>query len=48
MYLRKVAIVKDGAFWRVRLYHCGTWITLRGLYNTRRQARHAASIERII
>ena len=35
-------VVHDGIFWRVRLLHCGQWITLRNLHITRREAREDA------
>ena len=45
MHKKQTRVFKEGCFWRVRLLHCGTWITLRGFYLTRAQAREAAAFE---
>lgn len=47
MVKRKTQVVKIGAFWKVRLLWCGTWVTLRDLHCTRAAARKAAAIEAI-
>ena len=47
MHKKQTRVFKDVCFWRVRMLHCGTWITLRGFYLTRAQAREAAAFEAV-
>lgn len=37
----KYRVSKIGAFWKTSVFYNGAWITLRGLYMTREQARIA-------
>lgn len=35
----KTRVIKVGAFWRVQVFRCGVWQTMRDLYNTQAKAR---------
>ena len=39
--IRKTRVCKRGAFWKVEVFYCGAWQTMRDLYDTREQARKA-------
>lgn len=35
----KTRVTKQGAFWRVQVFQCGNWQTMRDLYPTRAKAQ---------
>lgn len=47
LHKRRTQVYFDGVFWRVRLFYCDVWVTLRTLHLTRREAREDAKWQAI-
>lgn len=38
--VHRTRVIKEGAFWKVQVFRCGVWQTMRDLYPTRQAARN--------